>query len=68
MLIKQLHTLPRCRTDDLQCLQMTTTEVLSSSSLNADKVTKGGIFFAVDKDKDYQLVYTEPGSDPMTKH
>ncbi|WP_064498600.1 DUF4352 domain-containing protein, partial [Bacillus safensis] len=37
-------------------------EVLSSSSLNADKVTKGGLFFVVDKDKDYQLVYTEPGS------
>lgn len=37
-------------------------EVLSSSSLNADKVSKGGLFFVVDKDKDYQLVYNEPGS------
>ena len=37
-------------------------EVLSSSSLNAGKVSKGGLFFVVDKEKDYQLVYTEPGS------
>lgn len=37
-------------------------EVLSSSSLNADKVLKGGLFYVVDKDKDYQLVYTEPGT------
>jgi len=37
-------------------------EVLSSSSLNAGKVSKGGLFFVVDKEKDYQLVYTEPGT------
>lgn len=37
-------------------------EVLSSSSLNAGKVSKGGLFYVVDKEKDYQLVYTEPGT------
>ncbi|MFB8733053.1 hypothetical protein ACEQPO_01480 [Bacillus sp. SL00103] len=31
-------------------------------ALNAGKVSKGGLFFVVDKEKDYQLVYTEPGS------
>ncbi|MFS0655409.1 DUF5105 domain-containing protein [Bacillus sp. 179-C3.3 HS] len=35
-------------------------EVLSSSSLNAGKISKGGLFYVVDKDKDYQLIYTEP--------
>lgn len=37
-------------------------EVLSASSLNAGKVSKGSLFFVVDKERDYQLVYTEPGT------
>ncbi|MGE6631932.1 DUF5105 domain-containing protein [Bacillus sp. NPDC077027] len=37
-------------------------EVLSSSSLNAGKISKGGLFYVVDQNKDYQLVYTEPST------